>query len=831
MKKILIFNLIVLFVLRVFAQDVTMSGYVEDASTGERLIGCVVKDTNNDKYVTITNEFGFFSLKIPKNEVKLSVYYFGYQEYVQQLNLSADTSMLIELVLENQLDKVVVTADRYNIDNTQMSTVDVPLNMMKNLPVIFGEVDLLKTLQLMPGVQSGTEGSNGIYVRGGGPDQNLILLDGVPVYNVSHLFGFFSVFNAEALKDVTLYKGGFPARYGGRLSSVIDVRMKDGNMKKLTGSASIGLISSKFTIEGPIKKDTTSFIISARRTYIDVLVQPFILIFGSKTYEDEYSINKTSNSGGYYFQDLNAKITHKLTPKDRLFLSFYGGNDKAKIKNSDLYTQKEPFMGSSNLPYDKFSNEGNLSWSNIIVASRWNHTYRNNLFQNITLTYSRFNFGFDDETYQESNWSGDLNEIDYNRSKIAYGSGIQDFAANIDYNYHPNVSNKIRFGASAIYHYFMPGQTEYSYDFNQYGDSAKADFKFGSDTLFAREFSVYIEDDITLTKWFRINLGTRLSIFNVRDTVFISPEPRISGRILFNKNVSFKASYAKMKQYLHFLTNNTVGLPLDIWVPATDIVVPEDSWQIAAGFSALIANKFTLNVEGFYKKMNNLVEYKEGESIFGNVMAQGSNNSWENKVVQGLGESYGGEIFLRKNNGKFTGWLSYTLSWTNRTFDNINFGTPFSYKYDRRHDISLVMMYEMNKNVNFGFTWVYGSGMPITIAKAEYYNPLDNDGIMFVQRYNGVEDAYLYGNKYYQNRNAHRLPAYHRLDLSVNLIKERKKGTRTWSFGIYNAYSRINPFYTELVNRQDYDSEKTNTFLRVYSIFPIMPSFNYKFVW
>ncbi len=829
MKKLFLGLIVLLSVIHSYAQNHTISGYVEDAATGERLIGCIVKEANNNKYVTSTNEFGFFSLKLPKKQVKIRVYYIGYAPMELDFKLSKDTSLTIDLELANQLNKVVVNAEHYNIESSQMSKIDVPLKMMKNLPVIFGEVDLLKTLQLMPGVQSGTEGSNGIYVRGGGPDQNLILLDGVPVYNVSHLFGFFSVFNTDALKDVTLLKGGFPARYGGRLSSVIDIRMKDGNMKKLKGAVSIGLISSKFTIEGPIKKNKTSFIISARRTYIDILAKPFIKIFGNRTYSEENSTDKTNNSGGYFFYDLNAKLTHKLSDKDRLFLSFYGGKDKAYINTRDENTDNHNLDGEDLLSSNIFADKSNLFWANTITAARWNHSFAKNLFLNTTLTYSRFNFAFGDETLNQSISLGDKEEDEL--FGISYGSGIKDFAAKIDFNYFPVVNHKIRFGFSSIYHYFMPGQTHFYFDIKDKNDTSKLDLRFGSDTLFAREFSSYFEDDIVITPWFKMNIGARLSIFNVRDTTFVSPEPRISARILLNKNMSLKFSYAKMKQYLHFLTNNTVGLPLDIWVPATNIVVPEDSWQVASGMSWLISDKFTLTLEGFYKEMNNLVEYKEGESIFGNVMQQGKSNSWEQKVTQGRGQAYGGEFFLKKASGKLTGWIAYTLSWTNRTFAGINFGKTFPYKYDRRHDISVVALYKLNKNINFGLTWVYGSGTPTTIAKSQYFDPLDENGsIEMYANDNSSYDYWINGINYYQNRNAFRLPAYHRLDLSMNISKKRKHGTRTWSFGIYNVYNHINPFYTELITHNGANN-KTQTFLRVYSIFPIMPSVSYRFVW
>ena len=811
MRKIFfLLTVIFLFFNRLEAQHHTINGYVEDASTGERLIGCIVRDANNDKFVTTTNTFGFFSLKTNKSTIKLQIMYIGYKTFEQEFTLSSDTSITVELELENEIDKVVVTADRQNVQSTQMSKIDISISKVQKLPVIFGETDLLKSLQLMPGVQSGTEGSNGIYVRGGGPDQNLILLDGVPVYNVSHMFGFFSVFNTAAIKNVTLYKGGFPARFGGRLSSVVDVQMKDGNLKKLSGSVSVGIIASKFTIEGPIKKDKTSFIFSARRTYIDLLAKPFIAMFGTSTYNDPYSNNtyKDKNSGGYYFYDLNAKITHKLTDKDRLFLSFYAGQDIANYK----YESIEEYNGTPSSENTKFQ----LAWGNIIAAARWNHTFKKNLFVNTTFTYSRFNFGVDFDNYYEETDSAEKYTETYN---AAYSSGIDDLAMMVNFDYLPNVNHKIKFGLSGIYHHFRPGTVNFAFEISN--PPAKYDSTFGSADLYASEFAAYAEDDITLTKWLKVNVGGRISSFMVRDTVYFHPEPRVAARILFTKNLSLKFSYAEMMQYLHFLTNNTVGLPIDLWMPATDITVPEQSWQAATGVSWLIKNKVTLSVEGFYKEMNNLIEFKEGESIFSKPSEGGMGEVWEQKVVQGEGLAYGAELFLQKNTGKFTGWIAYTLSWTTRTFAGINYGKTFPYKYDRRHDISIVGMYDFNENINMAMTWVYGSGTPVTLAEAEFLGPFGTTDVTYTINGRTTYSGY----SFYGNRNNYRLPAYHRLDFSLNISKQKKRGKRTWSFSVYNAYNHINPFYTMLVN------EDNKTYLQIVSIFPIMPSISYKFEW
>ncbi len=803
-KKIILFIIAFLSTLYAVGQGYTVSGYVEDGQTGERLIGCVVKDANNDKYVTTTNSFGFFSLKTPEKNLTLQVIYIGYENFEKQLTMNADTSFTIAIEIKNQLKEVVVTSDRQNVQSTQMSQIDVPINKIEKLPVIFGEVDLLKTLQLMPGVQSGTEGANGIYVRGGGPDQNLMLLDGVPVYNASHLFGFFSVFNTDAIKNVSLLKGGFPARYGGRLSSVIDVSMKDGNMKKFSGAVSIGLISSKFTIEGPIKKDKTSFIISGRRTYIDALISPIIKFATAIAYEGE------KFSGGYHFYDLNAKINHRLNDKNRLFLSFYSGQDIAKIKYLSKWTLEDGIEQDRGV--------GRLGWGNIISAFRWNHTFQKNLFMNTTLTYSRFNFGL--LLHQQSAYRVKGESKHSQEYKAEYDSGIDDLAMMVDFDYLPNVNHKVKFGLSGIYHKFRPGLAKFQTIVSD--PPVNFDTTFGSQTLYAPELALYGEDDINVNRWLKINVGARLSMFKVRDTLFKNIEPRISTRILLHKDLSFKMSYVQMQQYLHFLTNNTVGLPIDLWMPATNLVVSEKSWQAAAGFAWLIGNNFTLSVEGFYKGMKNLLEFKDGESIFSMSEENGIGEIWENKVTQGRGYSYGAELFLQKKYGKLTGWVSYTYAKTNRKFANINRGKEYPYKYDRRHDVSVVLLFDLNERVNFGMTWVYGSGMPTTIQLAEF--PLHK-----------YSDGYYELLPNIRGRNNYRLPAYHRLDFSVNLSKQKKRGKRTWSIGVYNAYNNVNPFYTRIIDEIESDlfleNKTSNSILRIYSIFPIMPSISYKFVW
>ncbi len=824
MKRLLLF----LFILPVFVygQNFTLSGFVEDAQTGERLIGASVFDTKNNKYGTFSNEYGYFSLTMPRGKHHIRVSYVGYKPLDTVIDLNRDINLTFKLVSSAQIEAVVVTAYRNEVKSSQTGVIDVPVSKVMSLPVIFGEPDLMKTIQLMPGVQSGTEGSNGVFVRGGGPDQNLILLDGVPLYNVSHLMGFFSVFTPEAIKDVTLYKSGFPAHYGGRLSSVIDIRMKDGNMKKYTGSYSIGLISSKFTLEGPTVKDKGSFILSARRTYIDIISKPVLDKLSTReTRREDQTGTKNIFLPGYYFYDVYFKINHKITDKDRVYFSLYSGLDKAYFNiesTQSVDTVDNPYTLAN-------TTNANLSWGNTILALRWNHAFSRKLFSNLTLTYSKFFFGTgmeNNKTFQSDNGYS----YDY-ASSLNYILGINDLAANLDFSYMPNSAHYLRFGLQSIYHTFEPGSFDVYINNVENGNTLYTyDTVFNSELLYAPELAFYIEDDIKLSSRLKANIGTRFTYFSVRNKDYYSFEPRVSARFLVNDDFSLKASYARMTQYLHFLTNNTVGLPLDLWMPATDRIEPEHSWQASGGFSWLWQNKFTITGEVFYKNMDNLVEIKEGESVF-TLSMDTDNQTWEDKVTQGKGWSYGAELMIRKDYGRLSGWLSYTLSWSWRQFDSINGGEPFPYKYDRRHDFSIALNYKLNKNITFGAVWVYGSGTPVTLASYQILDPLT---LGAGNELPGTNDIYYTGIEVYTGRNNYRLPAYHRLDLSANFKKEKKRGTRTWSVGLYNAYNHINPFYTELYDRGMDTYLATQTYepdyvLRVYSLFPVMPFISYRF--
>lgn len=796
MLKLITISLIFFLSFSLSAQNI-VNGYVRDKSTGESLINANVYEKST-LTGTISNEYGFYSLSLKNAKaVVVVVSFVGYEKRELEFPLNSDTTINVDLTLLSELDEVKVYGnDISKVRSSQMSMLEISTSKLNELPVIFGEPDVLKVIQLLPGVQSGAEGTSGIYVRGGGPDQNLFLLDGVPVYNANHLFGFFSVFNPSAIKIVKLYKGGFPARFGGRLSSVVDIRMKEGNMKEFKGDFSIGLISSSFSLEGPIKKDKTSFIVSGRRTYFDVLARPAIGIMNAR--------NKGSNvKGGYYFYDLNTKINHKFSDKSRLYFSTYLGLDKAYAKTEDTYANQDVSS--------KYRDEFGLNWGNITNSLRWNYVIGPKLFSNVTITHSNYSFKVWQGSYHESSESDQKSE-----DVFEYNSGIRDFAAKVDFDYYPSARHSVKFGIGNIFHTFKPGVNHFKNISSQL--ISQTDTTFGNQNINANELRMYAEDIFDISKRFKLNIGGHFSLFNVQGNMYNSFEPRASLRFLGSDKWSLKASYAKMSQYIHLLSTATISLPTDLWLPTTKEVKPQESQQIAFGGFYKLPKGFEITVEAFYKNMDNLIEYQEGASF------TGISNNWETKIEIGKGWSYGIEFLLEKKIGKTTGWIGYTWSKSERKFENLNFGEVFPAKYDRRHDISVVLAHKFNDRVDIGGTWVFGTGNATTLASQKYSSDLYGGG---------WNEDYV---EYYSGRNSYRMPNYHRLDLGVNFHKQKKRGIRTWSFGAYNAYARENPFFlmwgdkTEtLVSSEGVSYNKSKPALKQISIFSIIPSVSYSF--
>ena len=799
----------------VWAQSHTISGYVTDAKSQETLLGASVYDAATMKG-SVTNNFGYYTLKLGDGPIRLRASFVGYEPFEAVFELHGDTVINMALSQSNQLNEVTVTARAMesNVKGTQMSAIELPVMQLKKVPALFGESDVIKALQLLPGVQSGTEGSAGMYVRGGGPDENLILLDGVPLYNVNHAAGFFSAFNSDAIKNVTLYKGSFPARFGGRLSSVVDVRMKDGDMYEYHGNVSIGLIASKVNVEGPIVKGKTSFNLSFRRTYYDLITAPLINII----YKRETESGKNFAWGGYYFYDLNLKVNHKFSDKDRLFLSVYSGDDKvyATMKYRDQYHSSYYGEGTN---LEKLNLD--WKWGNRVAALRWNHVIQPNLFMNITGAYTQYRHsmgaGYSSETtYPQSSYSESMS--------MGMHSGIYDLSAKADFDYKPFENHDVKFGANLTHHTYRPtttaihlletedGQTEYAYD------STTNDSR-----IHALETDLYVEDNWSINNFFKLNAGLHYSTFSVDHKTYQSLQPRLSLRALVTEDFSIQAGYAVMSQYIHLLSSNAISLPTDLWVPVTGHVVPMKAHQVALG-GFYDWKGFEFSVEGYFKRMNNVMEYKDGASFF--TLDQ---SDWQDKVVMGDGWSYGIELFAQKQVGKLTGWVGYTWAHADRLFNRpgqeLNFGQVFPAKYDRRHDLNIVVMYEFNDRIDVGATWIYSSGNCATLP---------------LQGYHGLNIGYVdtnYTSAIYhiEGRNNYRFNSYQRLDLVANFHKQKKHCERIFSINVYNALCHNNPFVVIPQEYEVYYAEtneyKTHKILRQICIFPIIPTLSWQYKW
>lgn len=766
------------------AQKFTVSGYIMDEKSSETLIAATLY-CKELQVGTSTNEYGFFSLTIPEGRYELSFSYIGYLPKTEVIELNQNKEISVYLSPNNKLEEIVIVGDdkTKRHSETKMSSHTISLEKVKSMPVLMGERDVLKMIQLMPGIQSGSEGSSGLYVRGGGPDQNLMLLDGVPVYNANHLFGFVSVFNGDAIKSVELIKGGFPARYGGRLSSIIDIRMKEGNMKEIKGDITMGIISGRFNLEGPIVKDKTSFSFSGRRTWIDLFTTPAQRIINKSKSESDDPFNGVSI---YNLYDINAKINHKFSPKSRLYLSSYLGNDKLAFENRENFLEED----------------GKITWGNNLVTARWNYQFNQKLFSNTTVYFSRYNFDFKDEFKEVRN-----NKV-IERSLYQSNSDIKDYAAKIDFNFIPHPNHYIRTGVKYGIYQFTPTT---SFELLEGEDIPTINITNAGKEIQGNEFSAYAENDMSITARIKLNAGVHFANFKVENTNYTSVQPRAALSFQLSPSNSIKASATKMTQFLHLLANPSLGLPTDLWVSSTEKIKPENSWQYGLGFNQSFSKGYELTVEGYYKEMDNVLEYKSGFSFFSN------GKEWEEKVEAGDGNSFGAEILFEKTKGKTTGWLGYTLSKSTRTFENINFGETFPYKYDRRHDIGIAITHKKNEKLDFGLVWVYGTGNTYTLGTSNYTAlGIFKDGFTEGDMFNSLGIT-----NNIESRNNQRMPAYHRLDLSVNLHKQKKRFMRTWSFGVYNAYSRQNPFVV-------YSTEKDNVpILRQQSLLPIVPSASY----
>ncbi len=784
----------------------TISGYVYEKSTGEALIGCTVY-IKNTSTGTVTNNFGFFSLSLSKSKLPSTIIisYIGFQE--EEIYFRETTKMNFYLQdMANSLGEVVVGAKKADevVTNTKIGTMELTAAEIKAIPAIGGETDVLKAITLLPGVKQGVDGSAGFYVRGGGPDQNLILLDGVPIYNPYHLWGFLSTFNADAINNIEITKGAFPARYGGRLSSVLDITTKEGNNQEWKTSLNVGLLSAKASVSAPIVKDKSSFILSARRTYADLLIVPIL--------KKQNSGDDTKVTEGYNFMDFNGKFNYILSDKDRLFVSGFYSRDKY------YFNQKTDEKGENFHRLETLGNE--QGWNNIVSSVRWNHLFGNKLFVNSTAYFSRYNF-LNQNQFEQDFKEG--NEIEKQNNSIEYFSAIQDLAIKQDYHFFPNNRNNIRFGTSGIFHEFTPGVNS----FFSKTDKQTIDNTIKNNNITANEFALYAEDDIELNRFIRLNAGLHVSLFNVQGKNYHSIQPRLSARFLLNKNLSLKTGFSKMTQYLHLLTSLGISQSSDLWVPSTSKVPPQQAYQFSLGMAWKIAPEWQLEVEGYYKEMKDIISYKDGVSFLNTA------TSWEDKVAIGEGEAYGMEVFLKKNQGKWTGWLGYTLSWTNRKFEEINFGETYPYRYDRRHDISVVGSYQISDKWTLNGAWVFYTGNATTLATSGYVgNGYDGNFHAWSSfptssstTSSDISDTGIIENPI--KRNNFRLPSYHRLDLTATKKIVHKKSTANLTFGITNIYNRFNPSFYITNHERDLSTGEIKVKIVTRTLFPIMPTISY----
>lgn len=780
MTKIKLLLLFLLFTSGVFAQKVTLSGYLRDGQSGEALIGATVY-IEELKQGTATNAYGFYSLTIPEGNYTLQVSFIGYETITQRIN--ATESRIISMSLTEsteQIEEVIVKGEaaNANVERIEMGMEKLPVKTIQKLPAFMGEVDVIRSIQLLPGIQSGGEASSGLYVRGGGPDENLMLLDEAPVYNASHLMGFFSVFNSNAIKDIKVYKSGIPAQYGGKGSSVIDIRQKDGNMKNFSLDGGIGNLSSRLTLEGPIIKDKWSYLLAGRRTYYDVLGKAI----GLEALQDNI----------LFFYDLNGKSNLTINDKNRIYVSGYMGNDMFELGES-LY----------------------MRWGNATATARWNHIFGDKLFMNVSAIYSNYDYNL--------GVPGD------NADNFDWASRIRDYNTKVDLTLFLNPQNTVKFGTNVILHHFRPGKVTTKGENSMFSDMELTPYN-------AIESAVYVSNEQKISQRLSLQYGLRLSHFQqigegevryyanpekpdkseIIETKqygklekigdpFVHLEPRLGLKFTVDNNSSVKSSYNRMVQNLHLISNTYSPSPLDIWLPTSSYIKPLIVDQVALGyFRNFKKNMYETSVEVYYKNMQNVLDYRDGAELF-------LNNAIETELLHGKGNSKGLELLLKKSQGKLTGWIGYTLARTTRTIGGINNGDPYPSSYDRTHDLSVVSTYQLNKQWNFAANFVYATGNPTSYPVAKYT---------------------IQGNQVYQYsaRNSNRIPEYHRLDLSVTWDfkkNEKRKFKQSLNFSVYNVYGRRNAY--SISPRANEDNPNQTEFVRISIIGSQIPSITYNF--
>ena len=790
------------------AERFTISGYVTDSLTGEVLIGAgVLHELRDGKSSgTVTNSYGYYSLTIPSGAyppgegITIQCSYVGYGSVAVEIEPGKDMSLNFKLLPSETLQGAQVSASKESgIKSTYLGALDVPVNHIKNVPVLFGEADVMKAIQLMPGVQGGTEGTSGLYVRGGGADENLILLDGVPIYNVDHMFGLFSVFQPEAVKKVTFYKGSFPSRYSGRISSIIDIRTNDGNMKEFGGTLGVGLISDKLHLEGPIIKDKLSFSLSGRA--MNTFFYSPIILAALK-----------GDFANYYFYDVNGKVTWRLSDKDRFYFGFYTGSDTMPASFKGKYDSQD----RTDDYYSSMVGRIGVNWGNTVGSVRWNHVFSSTLFSNTTLSYNTYRMKMGIGYSEEGRSNGIPYKSDYG---IDYNSGIEDYTARMDFDYTPSPAHLIKFGAEYVYHLFKPeALTALAQVVGEGTQQIDTTFNFiDSKNYGGHDFNLYVEDDISLGDYFTVNPGLHATLFRVEGKNYFSLQPRLSAKASFGRGISLKAGYSRMSQYVHLLSSAMVSMPTDLWVPITKDIKPVTSDQFSAGIYYDGIKGWEISLEAYYKMMDNLLEYKEGAVIIG------SSASWSDKVLMGKGTAKGVELYVQKTQGKTTGFLSYTLAKSDRVFPDgsVNSGRPFPFKYDRRHNLNISVNHSFSETVDLNAVWSFATGGTTTLPSMQTLVMADDSDPL----------GFLYRADYVEGRNNYRLPPSHRLNVGLNLHLFGRKRESIWNFSVYNLYNAMNPNLVFLDYNNEYnraeDSYSERIVLKKYTILPLIPSISY----
>lgn len=779
MKKFwLLCSCLILSGVGLFAQEFNLSGFVRDAESGEPIIGAQIVDAATHRGV-FSNQQGYFNLVIPSGHRHIQVHYMGYFVVNDSIYMGRNTEYHFNLETDPYYDEAPFDeVETEKSDEPVLpSPVEIPPKQIRLMPPVFGEVDLIKNLQTTTGVQAGLEGSGGFYIRGGTPDQNLVLLDGVPVYNIYHAFGFFSIYNSEAINNVSLYKGGFPARFGSRLSSVLDLSMKDGDAQSFHGAASLSLIGFNGYLEGPLVKDKTTFSISGRRSL------PPILFFLNPltTYDD-------NEETGAYFYDISAKIAHRISDKEKLTFSYYRGKDR-------FYSKITTQSTSGNTRIEEVEN-AQLDWATNTGAIRYTRLKSPRMFASYSLSYTDYAFNIRQGFSRTSQSDTSRDEQNY---ELRYLNGIRDFAAKADYEWKNSNQHTLRFGGWYMLHAFGTGAIEAQFT----GSGNNLDTLLGPEKrVIGNEFAAYIEDDIIASEQLRINLGMRVSAFFVNNKAYFAGEPRLAFRYTMGERWAFKASYSYNNQYLHMISNSGVGLPTDLWLPVTENIKPQNSQQFTAGITRTVHDDIEVGLEGYYKSMKNVLDYAEGIS-FNNAQI-----NWEDRVAQGIGRAYGLEFLVQKKYGSAYGWLGYTLAWNQRKIDGINQGEWYYYRYDRRHQVNVMYAFPISRRGTISFNFTYGTGYPITFPYGRY---LDANG-------REVFD--------YEKKNGYRLRYYLRLDVGyINTRENVNSGIKQEFFlAVYNLFNRSNPYYL-------YIGTNANTGVleaREVSFLPFFPSLTYR---